>query len=671
MFARHHSKLSKNSLRVRRVSCTTSGVSASSPGRRAYPKVSRAGRGPEVMPAKSKMKMLEMSPLMSESAETPGELTLNHAGYDQLSKTLQMPMGGQSAPKPPASLTDGEIYGALMHQGKFRGAWKKAYFVLKGPYLFQYANEKATMPKKAYYVSYCLTERMAAEALAEETSAKYMEKLEEKACSLRINVYTPDKTKVLTASSEDTMNAWVAKLDESVAASCSARPGMLEAKKDAAEKMKPLMMAQTFAEVDTYHTLVSNLKSAGLLAGDDDPRHSDEIAKAGKMKMLKSTMDENVWQKFYFVMVDKTIYYYKSRKKKDGNYDDDDEEEEDDEDTDDMPWKGCLNVTVATVGAAPTAISSKAKVFQIKTPLRTFILKARHEVDAEEWMGHICAAQQGIPVENRESKLRGFDVYNDRLADKLKSNPDSVQLSDLLQHPVGVRYFMQFLATSDGALAKSVKCFKGIEKYKKKVVPEKKLKKALKIFKKFIKGSEYIPKEVQAEIASQVENFDFAAQNMFQPVEDILKGLCEAKFNDFKQSPIFETLLKSCGPKMVTVSREKKSDETHPLGGCVVIGRSRESDAGDDYIHLPEDHKVSREHCRIDAGPLAVLITDMGSSKGTRLDSKDGKKVMSKIILPGQALYIGGYVLTYQLGQAPAKKKKSGGIFGSMFGKKK
>ena len=59
----------------------------------------------------SKMKMLEMSPLMSESRETPGELTLNHAGYDQLSKTLQMPMGGLGAPRAPSSLNDGEIYG--------------------------------------------------------------------------------------------------------------------------------------------------------------------------------------------------------------------------------------------------------------------------------------------------------------------------------------------------------------------------------------------------------------------------------------------------------------------------------------------------------------------------------------------------------------------------------
>ena len=58
---------------------------------------------------------------------------------------------------------------------------------------------------------------------------------------------------------------------------------------------------------------------------------------------------------------------------------------------------------------------------------------------------------------------------------------------------------------------------------------------------------------------------------------------------------------------------------------------SRQS--GDGYIQLPDDHKVSREHCKIDAGPLAVLVTDLGSSKGTKLDSKDGKKVMAKIIL--------------------------------------
>ena len=168
-------------------------------------------------------------------------------------------------------------------------------------------------------------------------------------------------------------------------------------------------------------------------------------------------------------MVDNTIYYFKSRSKTKTNYDDKDDGEEDDDDFEEpneMPWKGCFNVTVATVGAAPTAISSKAKVFQIKTPLRTFIIKARHEVDAEEWMAHICAAQQGIPVDQREHKLRGFDVYNDSLANKLKESPDSITLPEILKHPVGVRVFMQFLATSDAKLAKSVKLFKAVVKYK-------------------------------------------------------------------------------------------------------------------------------------------------------------------------------------------------------------
>ena len=87
---------------------------------------------------------------------------------------------------------------------------------------------------------------------------------------------------------------------------------------------------------------------------------------------------------------------------------------------------------------------------------------------------------------------------------------------------------------------------------------------------------------------------------------------------------------------MRQVTREKGTTK-HKLDGTIFIGRSREGrEEGDGYIHLEGDHKVSREHCRIDAGGIAVLVTDLGSSKGTRLDSKDGKKVMAKLIMPGQ-----------------------------------
>ena len=114
------------------------------------------------------------------------------------------------------------------------------------------------------------------------------------------------------------------------------------------------------------------------------------------------------------------------------------------------------------------------------------------------------------------------------LADKITSSKP-ITLNDILAHPVAIRYFMQHVAATDTTLSKSIKLFKSVEKYKKKVVPEKKMKKALKIFKKFIKGSEYIPKDVVGQIAEQVEQFDFAAQNMFEPISNILKAKCEVR----------------------------------------------------------------------------------------------------------------------------------------------
>ena len=44
---------------------------------------------------------------------------------------------------------------------------------------------------------------------------------------------------------------------------------------------------------------------------------------------------------------------------------------------------------------------------------------------------------------------------------------------------------------------------------------------AAKVFKKYVRGSKFLPKELQGEIATSVEEFDFAAQNMFMKVEEV------------------------------------------------------------------------------------------------------------------------------------------------------
>ena len=158
-------------------------------------------------------------------------------------------------------------------------------------------------------------------------------------------------------------------------------------------------------------------------------------------------------------------------------------------------------------------------------------------------------------------------MYDDPLGNKLEKGSD-VSLDDILKHPVGLRYFMQHLATELPDLAKAAKVFKAIEKYKKKVVPEKKMKKALKIFKKFVRGSQFVPKATQAEIADQVEKFDFAAKNLFGQVESILHAELEKHLAGFKSSASYQTLLKSTGPKMITVrAPEARRGEWRVAGG--------------------------------------------------------------------------------------------------------
>ena len=215
-----------------------------------------------------------------------GTAQLDHREFNMLTKTLQLASETMPAPTAPLSPSDGVCAGWLLHQGKYRGAWKRAWFVLKPPYLFQYLNpHPSSKPKNTFYVSYVLPDRISVEDIASEgAAAQHMPALEEKACSLRILVYTPAsptsgfepkppwiraecaaptfirarrvsadllprsqlKIKLLSAPSEPTLDKWLAEFEASVNA--TTRPEALQGKVDAVAKLKPLLMAQLCSE---------------------------------------------------------------------------------------------------------------------------------------------------------------------------------------------------------------------------------------------------------------------------------------------------------------------------------------------------------------------------------------------------------------------------------------
>ena len=97
---------------------------------------------------------------------------------------------------------------------------------------------------------------------------------------------------------------------------------------------------------------------------------------------------------------------------------------------------------------------------------------------------------------------------------------------------------------------------------------------------------------------------------------------------------MYKRLADNQGTKIMTVSHVDSPDENVEIEGQVVVGRSKNLEGTG--IVLKHDHKVSREHCRLDVGPLVTLVTDLGSSKGTRIESKSGKKITAEVLLPGQ-----------------------------------
>ena len=456
------------------------------------------------------------------------------------------------------------------------------------------------------------------------------------------------------------------------------------------QRLKPLLMAQLFSEVDLFTTLVSK-QSGGLLPPDADPRTSKHVAKSGKLKVLKLGGDGQTWQSMFFLMVGSFLYYFKEvaadEEARDGREgrpcggeppqhlaykqnafdaaaaatrspggEDDEDEHEDVEGRGPMPWKGCVNLTYATVSAVPEDASKKLRVFRLISPLRTMTIKARHDLDAEDWMNNICAAQQGIPPKERHTATSSaFDVETDPLASTLKQG-SPVTLDQIVTHPVAVCYFAQFIQEKDRQLASALGFFEAVLRFRACVVPEAKLQRATRIFERHVKPAGFISQEVCAYVEQQLASFDTSA-DLFASAHRVFVSRCQPHFEPFLESGSYDEFLTNLNPnKTLRVQREGEVGNvfcTVQLGGQLFIGRQEPPQDGRTHLQLwqvGDDFKVSREHCRVDVGALAVVVTDLGSSKGTRINTKDSKKVVSKALLPGERILVGRYELTYEFG---------------------
>jgi hypothetical protein len=614
------------------------------------------------------------------------------AGLKKLLMTL--PAGTPEATRPSAN-NDGTMSGWLLHQGKMRGKWKKGWFVLKPPFLFQYASDSAhpSSPKNSFYVAYAMAERVTDSEVADQAldDAQKLNALEERACSLRLTVYTGTKLKVLSATSDETLEQWVSALEASVQEHTT--PALLEEKHQAAQELKPLLTAQLLREVDLYRVLYKNISDSGLLAADVDPMLSKRKAKGGKLWMLKygRDMSEEISENFlYFCIVDSFMYFYKEVVPVDDYYETDNaffgdagggitgsgEAYSPDQMGEGFKWKGCINLKLAKVGMAPKEVLSdhrRANSIMIVTPLRTYVLVAMHELSAEDWMMQITAAQQGVALKDRKSRMNLIDVHNDPIAAKV-SSATPLPCEECLRHQVTNFYFSKYVEKQDSKLGPSLLIFKEFAKLKRLSIQDLVVVKALKIRDQQMARSEWFSDEVRAQLDAQLDKDEESiGLHSYKCIEDALTEGAQKYYEGFKASKEWKEMMAACGPKYLEVTRadDKKYLVRRVLDGELIIGRGDPRDDGRQYLQLwreGDDSRISREHCKLDAGKMALLVTDLGSSNATRYTpGAAGRVIKLDHLPPGGALYLGEYILTYKLGVCPKGRTS---LVGKMLGKR-
>uniref|UniRef100_A0A7S4BD53 PH domain-containing protein n=1 Tax=Chrysotila carterae TaxID=13221 RepID=A0A7S4BD53_CHRCT len=326
-----------------------------------------------------------------------------------------------------------------------------------------------------------------------------------------------------------------------------------------------------------------------------------------------------------------------------------------------LPWKGCVNVAYATMQLSPPEASNNPCVIQLRTPLRTIYLKAKHELDAEDWLAQLSAAQRGIPLKQRKAKLRKFDVLTDELAVKLEAG-SIILAADLLHNPVGLHYAATHCdASGDKLLAPLLSIVLDDDNYRTTTAADQKLARAKALIGKCA-TLESIAAEVREETKAKIEAVPpVLNDDLFSPFVKFVTSAYEPHVNNFLNSEEFGALRSNLEEKAVIVKHPDETEEVFELSPKTVIGRGvNVSESGG--LNLCKDLKVSREHALFAAGKLAVVVRDLGSYRGTHFES--GQKILEEVIFPGQTIVVGDTKLTYQLRPpSPSKRKSRSSVF--------
>jgi len=297
------------------------------------------------------------SPFSANGEYDYDEEALNTAIPNQLDKQITTLLGRLQSPWV-CDRTDNRITGYMYkRQRKAPHKWVLFRVVLTGNNLYYFADATSKRPRGIISVTFVSPK-------IPITEAQFLEIKNPDVSKHHFMVFSHNRLDLFAAPSNEELDQWHSGIVKIINESLPKQE--VNFRENVLQELLPLLSQKSSQDVEKIMIMIAELEHSGFAKG------KVKKERTGNLDMWSE--DEDEWSKFYFVLQNRCLYYYKTSK---------------------APPKGIITLQFTTIEPDLDAADKQEYCFRLRTPLSTFVLRAKHQVAMEEWIAALEAAKAG------------------------------------------------------------------------------------------------------------------------------------------------------------------------------------------------------------------------------------------------------------------------------------
>jgi len=268
--------------------------------------------------------------------------------------------------------TDNHMMGFLYkRQRKAPHRWILYRIILNGNNLYYFNDSTSKRPRGIISISF-ISQKLVT------TEAHLLEIKNPEVSQHHLMVFSPNRLDFFAAPTNEDLDKWYSSMSKIINESLTSQE--INFRENVLQELLPLLSQKSSQDVEKIILMIAELEHSGFVKG------RVKKDRTGNLEMWLD--DEEKWVKYYFVLQNKCLYYYKTSK---------------------APPKGIITLQFTTTSDDEEGPNGEDFCFKLRTPLSSFILRAKHQVAMEEWIDAIDTVKLGKKRDSVKRKSKSDD----------------------------------------------------------------------------------------------------------------------------------------------------------------------------------------------------------------------------------------------------------------------